>query len=192
MRSHLSNLTTQAHESDVAEDESLLPPPPVELVVETETKVESVEGGEEDMESEDEEEEEPNVQGEHEVAPIASEPPSSSSRDKSVAPACLPVPQSVLDMDKPISSSVVTDYSNGYQTPVQKTAPPQEPWVPQPIPLPRGVLDADKPWNKNESTLKSFPLPSPRSCTNVHDLERESTSESQTARTGRYSAQFRV
>ena len=204
MRSHLSNLTTQVQDEE--EDESLLPPPPVDLV-EMEAREEQSENGGEKVESEGEEEEEKeekveeqmeeeeetreeeqNVQLEEEEVVIEVVPtsslPSPSSRDKSVAPFCLPVPQSVLEMDRPMSSSVVQDYSNGYQTPVQKTAPPQEPWIPQPIPLPRGVLDSDKPWSKNHTSPKTTPSPCPRSSALVQDLETDSPNEIQTARIG--------
>nr|XP_026695641.1 uncharacterized protein LOC100178505 isoform X2 [Ciona intestinalis] len=53
------------------------------------------------------------------------------------------LPQSIIDLDKPCP---VVDYTQGYITPSQRTAPVDEPWTQQPIPLPRGVLDADKPW----------------------------------------------
>ncbi|CAK8673438.1 unnamed protein product [Clavelina lepadiformis] len=73
--------------------------------------------------------------------------------------APLPVPQSVLDMDKPCD---VDDYSHGYTVPKQIVASPEQTWVQTPIPLPRGVLDADKPWTKTEARETSSPSPQPR------------------------------
>ena len=82
-----------------------------------------------------------------------------------------PVPQSVLDLDKPYP---VQDYSAGYITPVQKTASSQDPLIHQPIPLPRGVLDSDKPWIKPDQ----IPSPHPRSSSASHlpASERETSS----------------
>ena len=106
--------------------------------------------------------------------------------DKSVAPFCLPVPQSVLDLDKPapqcapapVPASVlalddpceVQDYDAGYVAPAQRAVPSEEPWVSTPIPLPRAVLDKDKPWiPSNASATAGPPNPHPRTSTSSQE-----------------------
>ena len=168
VREHLSSLNMRPKEDVEDGDDSLPPPPPME------------DENEEHTIEEESKQEEPQSEVSKEQLP---EPSSlleaSSSRDKSVAPSCLPVPQSVLDQDKPAPESMVQDYATGYETPIQKTAPPQEPWVPQPIPLPRGVLEADKIWTKKDQG-EAAPSPQPRSSTSAGD----NSVVAQTARTG--------
>ena len=82
------------------------------------------------------------------------------------AAAPKPVPQSVLDMDQPCP---VTDFSQGYELPVQKSVEPPQPWLSQPIALPRAVLDANEAW--------ITPAPQPRSRTKeVSHHHEEATS----------------
>lgn len=192
VKSHLSNLAIYSQDEEM-EDESLPPPPPVMLAA-MDTKEETVEepavNEEEEENKEQEENEREESESEEEVEeevplPLSKPTTSSAPPDKSIAPAPLPVPQSVLDMNKPASSSMVQDYSTGYQTPVQKTAPAEEAWISQPIPLPRGVLDADKPWSKNveETVPKTAPLPHPRSSTQHQGCEKDVVCEMQTAHT---------
>ena len=206
MKSHLSNLAIQEHNEEQVEDS---PPAPAAVPVEILTKEETADEPAEEMDEAESEEEEVNgvevekveeqnvgdLEEEENVAkeepkmgevifPLSKPSASSAVTDKSVAPACLPIPQSVLDMNEPASPTMVQDYSAGYQTPMQKTASAQEPWISQPIPLPRGVLDADKPWIKDETIPKTAPLPHPRSSTHQQSFKSDPTVEMQTAHTG--------